>query len=347
MIGALLALHPPASPELVAAVESARAAMRDGKPMPATRGGLYDVVDGTAIVSIVGFMAKATSPLDRLILHFLGGTDTALALAAVEAAGQAPDVAAVLLHVNSPGGVVAGTDDLARGVAELRGRKPVIAFIEDLGASAAYHVASQADRIAVNPAGFVGSIGVYSVLLDASGALEAAGLKVHVVRSTELKGAGVIGAPITDPQLAEAQRLVDGMATQFIEAVARGRGVPVERARTWADGRLQFAQDARRLGLVDGIGTFDQALAAARVGPQDGGMSRAGRPVAREEERKSMTTTTTSAGARSAFEEATERARVLVRDGQARTFAEGLSEVWRRDPELWARHDLERDRCSA
>lgn len=317
MIGQLLALDSSATGALVAAYQ--RAAAGKDAPAPAPARGGTELRDGVAVVRIRGIMAKASSPLDRLILSILGGTDTAQARAAVLEAAAAPDVNAIVLYVDSPGGFVSGVGDLADAVQEARGRKPVVAYIEDLGASAAYYVAAQADSVTVNPSGLVGSIGVYSVLYDLSGAAAAAGVRVVVVASSELKGTSVDGAPVSDAAIAETRRLVDGRNAQFVEAVARGRGVSLAQARAWATGQVHFAADALRLGLVDGVGSLEGALAAARSTTARPAMRSSAAPARPRNEVKTMKTSS------DIYAEMRRRAVALVAQGKAPTVEQGMA----------------------
>jgi len=140
----------------------------------------------------------------------------------------------------------------------------VTAYIEDLGASAAYFVASQAGRIVANQAAEVGSIGTYGVVMDSSGMAAREGIKVHVVKAGRYKGMGVPGTEITSEQLVEMQRVVDAANALFIAAVARGRPMSADRVAELADGRVHIAAEALKLNLIDGIQTFDAALESLR-----------------------------------------------------------------------------------
>jgi signal peptide peptidase SppA len=217
-----------------------------------SRRAAYQVRDGVAVIPLEGTLLKHRSSL--------GGTSLVETRRAIRAALDDPKVSSVLIHVDSPGGTVAGTGDLADEVYRARTRKPVTAYIEDLGASAAYWIASQAERVWINPTGLAGSIGVFAVVEDTSGAYEQLHVQVHVLRSGEFKGAGTEGAPVTAAHLAEFQRQVDGLASAFLAAVARGRGRELTAVAHLGDGRLHLAQESLALGLVDQVGTLDAAI---------------------------------------------------------------------------------------
>lgn len=218
---------------------------------------LYLTRDGVATIELAGVIVKAWRPwFADWGLASSGRTRQAFA-----AATEDPGVKGIVLQIDSPGGLAYGTGDLADAIYSARAVKPVIARIEDLGASAAYWAASQADLVMINPTATVGSIGTYLAVHDYSKMYDEAGVKVHVVRAGEKKGAGVPGTPITDEQLAEWQRNVDAINDHFIRGVARGRGKSVEQIREVADGGVHIGQAAIAAGLADQIGTYGDAVA--------------------------------------------------------------------------------------
>jgi len=173
------------------------------------------------------------------------------------------NVGAIMLAIDSPGGSVAGTKELADEVRRIdRDVKPVYAYIEDLGASAAYWVASQTRRIFSNELAEVGSIGTYAVVYDTSKMYEEFGIKVHVVSSGGLKGAFMDGTKISKEMLADLQGIVDQLTDVFVGQVAEGRGMETKAAKKLADGRVHLAAKALELGLVDEVlPSRDHALA--------------------------------------------------------------------------------------
>lgn len=230
----------------------ARSAEQRDLAAPVTRS------DGIAEIRLAGTLMKHVTSLDE-------GTSTVLARRQIRAAAADDLVRGILLVIDSPGGTVAGTAELAAEIRSARTRKPVHAHIEDLGASAAYLVASQADRLTATASAIVGGIGVFSVVHDLSRMAENSGIKVHVVRFGEFKGAGTPGTPITDEQLGEWQRVVDQFGEDFIATVAMGRGLTVDDVRKLADGRVWKGQDAKKRRLVDAIESYDLAVAQLRA----------------------------------------------------------------------------------
>lgn len=189
-----------------------------------------------------------------------GGTSTVAARRQIRALAADPNVAAVMLHVDSPGGTVAGTEDLARDVRNLATAKPVHAYFEDLAASAAYWIGSQAQHISAGQSTLVGSIGTYAVVYDQSGAAAMEGVKAYVVRAGQFKGTGTPGTEVTPEQLAELQKTVDGLNALFLEGVASGRKMRADQVAALADGRVHVGVEAKKLGLIDQVETFDAAL---------------------------------------------------------------------------------------
>lgn len=209
--------------------------------------------NGIVVLQLTGTMTKRGSSLS-------GGGTVRLRRQIREAAND-PEVKGILLQIESPGGTVAGTKELADDVAEINASgKPVHAFIEDLGASAAYYVASQADRITANAPAMVGSIGTFMVVYDASSRMGQLGIKAHVIRAGQFKGAGAFGAEVTEAQLEEWQALISDSNELFLNAVAKGRDMTLAQVKQIADGRVHLASNALDLKLIDGIGTISEAI---------------------------------------------------------------------------------------
>jgi len=176
-------------------------------------------------------------------------------------AARDPEIHGIVLRIDSPGGTVAGTADLAREVAAAAAKKPVFAFAEDLTASAAYWIASQAEKIYANDAtAEIGSIGIYAGLYDVSAMAAMEGVKAVLIKSGKFKGIGFPGTEITEEQKAYWQEIVDKTQKEFSAVVAAGRKLPLAQVNQLADGRVFKAADAVDLGLIDGIQSFDQTL---------------------------------------------------------------------------------------
>lgn len=212
---------------------------------------------GMAVIPIDGAMQKGESKY--------GGANTVWLRRQVRTAAKDPDVSGIMLLVDSPGGTVAGTQDLAEDVASANRVKPVFSHVEDLGASAAFWVMSGTRRITATPTSEIGSIGTLAVVEDYSAVTEKKGIKVHVISTGPYKGAGVPGAPITDDQLAYFRDRVEAVNAHFLAAVGQGRGKSPAAVQEWADGRVWIADRAKEMGLIDGVTLFDQAMDDARA----------------------------------------------------------------------------------
>lgn len=233
------------------------------KPSTAPAVPVRRMADGVAVVTVAGLLLKRGS-------DWLGIPGCVDYRGTIESLADDETAAKVIVVFDSPGGTVSGVDDLAETVRRAASKKPVIAFCEDLCASAAYWVASQCTEVYANRSAMVGSIGVYRLVYDDSKGFEADGVKAHLIKSADFKGAGAPGAKIEDRHLAEWQRQVDDTHARFTTAIRSARAKVDTKS---FDGRLYGARDAVRLGLIDGIATFDQAVSGrAHPGP-------AGRPV--------------------------------------------------------------------
>lgn len=187
-----------------------------------------------------------------------GGCDVDRVADAVRAANLDPEVRAIVLNCDSPGGSVAGVADCARAV---RGsEKPVVAFCGDLCASAAYWIASQADYIVCGETAELGSVGVYCAFLDESKAYDKAGLRVDVIASGGNKGAGTRGTSLTEEQRDLLQAQIDQLAEIFKAAVVSARP---DIAATLFDGRCIVGEAAVHAGFADSLGDAASAVSLA------------------------------------------------------------------------------------
>lgn len=221
--------------------------------------------DGIAIVPMTGAMMKGDSKF--------GGVSTLRARRALRMAVADPEIDGIMLHIDSPGGTVAGTKELADDVRAAGASKLLYVHADDLIASAAYWVGSQATRLTANATAEVGSIGTLAIVEDTSGAAEMDGVKVHVISTGEFKGAFADGAPVTEAHLADLQQAVDDLNAHFLAGIAAGRGDRIKAAGGGAgslgavkrlanelQGRVVIADKAMGMGLIDGVTSFDGAM---------------------------------------------------------------------------------------
>ncbi len=201
------------------------------------------------VVSLEGTIKKIQPILDRL-----------------DSYEERDDIKALLLDINSPGGLVGPSQELSSAVADFGGdKKPVIAFIRSTGASGAYYVASSADTIVVNPGSLVGSIGVIMKFVSAKELVEKVGLDYQVVKSGEYKDLGSPFQKMSDDEQKILKNLVMDVYEQFINHVADSREeLSLSAVKKIADGRVFTGRQSRQKGLVDLTGGRKKAIEVAK-----------------------------------------------------------------------------------
>ena len=203
------------------------------------------------------------------LLRIQGGIfDARGTIRALEGLRKRPEVKAVLLRIESPGGAVTPTQEIYEELLRLRrsGLK-VVASLGGVAASGGYYLAVAADKIYANPGTITGSIGVVMVLPNVTKVLGTVGLQMNVIKSSPSKDLASPFRPMTDRDREILQRVVDDTYGQFIRAIADGRKMPREKVLPLADGSIFSGERAKELGLVDALGTErDATLEAARLG---------------------------------------------------------------------------------
>jgi signal peptide peptidase SppA len=212
-----------------------------------------------AIIPIMGPITKGHSIFEDIF----GGTSSVHTRNLLASAMADPRIGAVVLHIDSPGGTVAGSVDLAADVAAAT--KPVLAFVEDMAASAGLWIASQTDGIIATRTSEIGSIGVRTGLYDLSALFEKMGVRAVPISTAQHKSIGMPGAPITSEQVEVIRERIQPIHDLFVRDVAKGRGMSVKDVEALADGRIWIGADAVKLGLADRIGTVQDVIAEARA----------------------------------------------------------------------------------
>jgi len=171
-------------------------------------------------------------------------------------------VKAIILHVNSPGGGAAASEEIYREVKRIRDekKKRIVASIETVGASGGYYISSATNKIYADKASIVGSIGVISEWVNYGELLKWAKLNPVTMKAGEFKDTGNPTREMTPAERAYLQSLIDNMHTQFIQAVADGRHVKADDIRPLADGKVWTGEEALPLKLVDQIADFEGAV---------------------------------------------------------------------------------------
>ncbi|MGL4966152.1 MAG: S49 family peptidase [Inquilinus sp.] len=237
------------------ALEQEAAILRSGGPGPRK---VYDVVNGVAVIPIEGTLVNKTGTIDPY--SGMTGYD-GLTVKLTEAFDDS-EVRAILLDIDSGGGEVAGCFDLVDLIHANRGRKPVWSVLSEDAYSAAYAIASAADRITVPGTGGVGSIGVVCLHADYSGQLAEAGVKVTLIHAGAHKVDGNPYQPLPDDVRGELQAEIDQVRETFAQRVARGRSA-AGRSLSVAD---VLATEARTFMGAAGV---TAGLADAVMSPRD------------------------------------------------------------------------------
>lgn len=233
----------------------------------------YDLQDGVAVIDIKGPVLKSVHWIYRY--YGIVATDLTEMREIVEELAANEDVQKVHVRIDSPGGTVQGTKELADAMASLRASgKRVITHADGIMASAALWIGVQADVVGATEMTEVGSIGAYCVMYDTSEAADKAGVKVHVVNNTgaTVKGAGVPGTVVTTEMLDDEKRIIDAVNDKFVAAVASGRDMTEEAVRAINTGQTWLAEQAKNLGLIDGVFRSAEDSAAAPSSHTGGGV---------------------------------------------------------------------------
>ena len=171
-------------------------------------------------------------------------------------------IKAIILHVNSPGGGVAASEEIYREVKRIHEekKKRIVVSIESVGASGAYYVASASNKIYANNGSIVGSIGVIAEWVNYGDLMKWAKLKSVVFKTGEFKDTGDPARDLTPAEQAYMQSLIDNMFGQFVKAVADGRGMKFDDVKAIANGKVWTGAQALDMKLIDNVGDFEAAV---------------------------------------------------------------------------------------
>jgi len=259
--GAIWACDPSAIEGLAAMAEAGAGLEREG--LRASGDLLGGAGGSVAVIPIHGFISRRSSMWTALF----GGAALMDIEAALRAAVNDPQVSAIVLDCDSPGGSVTGVHETFNAVRAANAIKPVHAVIGGLCASAAYWIASGASRISISPSAEAGSIGVFGVHADRSAFFAAEGITFSVFAAPATKAENLDVQPLTDDARLAMRRRVEGHYARFAADVAAGRGTTPEAVRDgYGNGRVVGSADAQACGLVDAIET--PAAAIGRIADQ-------------------------------------------------------------------------------
>jgi protease IV len=173
------------------------------------------------------------------------------------------NVKAVVLRIDSPGGVVGPSQEIYAEVKKLAARKKVVVSMGSIAASGGYYIAAPASLILANPGTITGSIGVLMRFSNLEGLMGKIGMKSFTLKTGKFKDVGSPVRPMTDQEKAMLQNVIDSTHGQFVKAVAEGRKLPVADVKAIADGRIFTGEQAMALKLVDRLGTLQDAVEEA------------------------------------------------------------------------------------
>lgn len=188
---------------------------------------------------------------------------------AVVSAAAEPGIGAIVMAIDSPGGVITGVPEAAEQIRAVRAEKPLIAVSMGMNASAAYWLSSAAKTVVASPSSYTGSIGVWTMHADVSKLLEDYGVKITLISAGKYKVEGNFFEPLGDVAKASIQADVNDAYTMFVKAVADHRGVSQAAVREgYGEGRVLNAHRALDAKLVDSVGTLGSVLAALAGPPK-------------------------------------------------------------------------------
>ena len=224
----------------------------------------YEIVNGVAIIPIDGVIAKKMNLFSRIS----GGASTQMIKRDVEDALNDEEVNSIILEIDSPGGTVDGTSELASYIHESRGTKPIYALADGCMCSAAYWIGSAADKVYItSDTTQVGSIGVVSTHVDYSAQEANKGIKTTEITSGKYKRIASPHEPLSQEGREYIQSSSDYLYSLFVDGVARNRNVSTDEVlENMADGRVFIGQLSIDAGLVDGVSTLDQLIASLSSG---------------------------------------------------------------------------------
>jgi protease-4 len=215
------------------------------------------------LIVLVVFMPKTDTPLTKANLQEIALTGPIMTadkiVKEIEDAQKDKNIKGVLLNVNSPGGAVPPSIEIAYAIKELKKHKPVIAYASGIMASGSYYASIYANKIIANPGSIVGSIGVIMQSANIAELMDTIGVKTQIVKQGTYKEAGTPTREWTKEEREELETLTKDTYDLFVSDVAKARGLKVEDAKKYADAHIFSSKRAKEVGLIDDIGVKSQA----------------------------------------------------------------------------------------
>ncbi len=217
------------------------------------------------LIVLLVFMPSSTTELKPANLQEiqLSGPimDADIILKEIEEVQKDPKIKGVLLNVNSPGGAVPPSIEIAYAIKALKEHKPVVAYASGIMASGSYYASIYANTIIANPGSIVGSIGVIMESANIEELMDTIGVKTQIVKEGTYKEAGTPTREWTAEERAELERLTKDTYELFIHDVADARGLDIKNSKAYADAHIFSAKRAKDAGLIDHVGVKSQAKA--------------------------------------------------------------------------------------
>jgi protease-4 len=232
----------------------------------AAKGSVLNYMESSPGVGVVRISGAITMSGDggTLGVASAGGADAIVAR--LDELANDPMIKAIVVRIDSPGGTVAATQEIFAKLMKIRRvvKKPLVASMGDLAASGGYYSASACDFLMANQGTITASIGVIASAPNLKGLFEKLGIKMNVIKSGKYKDILSTSRDMTSDEQALLQQMIDSSYNQFLKDVSLGRNIPIDDIRPVADGRVMNGDAALEHHLIDGLGTYDDALDKAR-----------------------------------------------------------------------------------
>lgn len=230
-------------------------------------------ITAALLPSLLGGTDRITIGKDKVAVVEIFGPiiDSLEAVELIEEYAKDRSIKGIIVHIDSPGGGVAPSQEIYEALLTARKKKPVVASMGSVAASGGYYIALGADKIVSNPGTITGSIGVIMGFIDPRELLSKIGVVSITVKSGEFKDIGSSARAFTERDKKMLQSVIDDVFEQFVEAIAENRNLTIAQVKGVADGRILSGRMAKESGLVDEIGTFrDSVKILAELADIDG-----------------------------------------------------------------------------
>ena len=219
----------------------------------------------TAILSFLVTFSEKVSLGEKVALINVSGIiiDSSGVVEELKEHAKNSSIKAIVIRVNSPGGAVAPSQEIYQEILKVKEKKKVVVSMGSVAASGGYYIAAAADKIVANAGTLTGSIGVIMEIPNVKGLMEKIGIEAQVIKSGKHKDIASVFKSLSPEEKEILQSVLDDVHDQFIQAVSDGRGMDYEDAKKIADGRIFTGRMAKEFGLVDELGSLEDAIALA------------------------------------------------------------------------------------